>query len=564
MNPATQDSMSTLEKQSHSTDNPNDAPSMEEATSLPPKYYRSIYFCGTMIACGASFASGVGGFAIAAPILNVIDADIGPSPYLLWVALSYTLTVSIGLLLIGRLSDLFGRRWFFIGGSVLGLIGCIVCAVAPNVGSLIGGTTLIGLGASSQISVIFVIAELVPMKHRFLANGFVYIWAAPFTGMGPAISYAFVVYHQSWRGCYYLMTGMNALAVVFWLLFYFPPTFQMKHPGQTAVSYVRTFDLLGLALFISGLLLFLMGLSWGGQLKPWSHPQVIATIAIGGVLLAGFACWDVYGKIDQPLVPVRLFKNFHVLWPQMVFGLYETDRIRGGLLCCLVGAGTNLGQLSSGIFGRHFGNHRWQFTIGAVVGGAFLGGMACVTPTNLPVTGALITIGSWALGYTDSIGLAMAGIVIDDQKDIGAAVGLAGCIRNTISTIGTAVYSIILTNRLAQTIPSKVPPALMSAGLPTSSIPSFLSAYATGTAEALARVPGLNDTILAAGTVAYKQASADAYRTVFFSTIAFSGVAIVFALFTADGSKMMTEDVAATLHERSSRRVVGRASIDKA
>ncbi len=150
--------------------------------------------------------------------MTVINADIGPSPYLLWVALSYTMTVSIGLLLVGRLSDLFGRRYFFVAGSTLGLIGCIVCAVAQSVPTLIGGTTLIGLGAASQISVVFVTAELVPVRHRFLANGFVYIWATPFTGMGPAISYAFLVYHGSWRGCYYLMIGMNALAVSCWLL----------------------------------------------------------------------------------------------------------------------------------------------------------------------------------------------------------------------------------------------------------------------------------------------------------------------------------------------------------
>lgn len=54
----------------------------------------------------------------------------------------------------------------------------------------------------------------------------------------------------------------------------------------------------------------------------------------------------------------------------------------------------------------------------------------------------LITPGSMALGYTGSVGLAMAGIAIDDQKDIGSAVGLAGCVRNTISTVGTAIYSV--------------------------------------------------------------------------------------------------------------------------
>ena len=167
----------------------------------------------------------------------------------------------------------------------------------------------------------------------------------------------------------------------------------MKHPGKTVVSYAKTFDYIGLMLFVGGLLIFLMGLSWGGQLHPWNDPAVIALITVGGVTLVAFGLWETIGDPKQPVMPVRLFKNFQwvavvmvlaisvtvyyafsILWPQIVFGMYETDLIRGGLLCCLVGAGTSLGQLASGLFGRHFGNHRWQFTAGSILGGAFLGG----------------------------------------------------------------------------------------------------------------------------------------------------------------------------------------------
>lgn len=275
---------------------------------------------------------------------------------------------------------------------------------------LIGGTTLIGLGAASQISVVFVTAELVPVRHRFLANGFVYIWATPFTGMGPAISYAFVTYYGSWRPCYYLMIGLNALAVACWVLFYFPPNFQMKHPGQRALGYVRQFDIVGLVLFVGGLLTFLMGLSWGGTMHPWDSASVIATIVVGGVALIVFGIWEVYANLSEPLVPVRILKNFQwfsivmvlsisvtvyyafsILWPQMVFGLYETDLIRGGLLCCLVGAGTNLGQLSSGIFGRRLGNQRWQFVAGTILGGAFLGGKSVVMKHSIFIYCSLLT-----------------------------------------------------------------------------------------------------------------------------------------------------------------------------
>jgi len=58
----------------------------------------------------------VGGFGLAAPLLGIINKDIGPDPNYVWVGLVYTLTSAIGQALVGRLSDLFGRRWFFIVG----------------------------------------------------------------------------------------------------------------------------------------------------------------------------------------------------------------------------------------------------------------------------------------------------------------------------------------------------------------------------------------------------------------------------------------------------------------
>lgn len=332
------------------------------------------------------------GFALAAPILGVINADIGPSPYLTWVALAYTLPVAIGLLLIGRLSDIFGRRWFFVSGSILGLLGCIVCAVAQNVGTVIGGTCLIGLAASSQISTTYVVGELVPVKHRFLANGFIYLWVIPFTGMGPAISYAFVL-HSSWRSCYYLLIGINALAVSCWFFFYYPPTFEMKNGSKSRVQMLKDFDFVGLFLFIGGLLIFLMGLSWGGGLYPWKSANVIATIVVGFITLVAFVCYEAFRDLPEPVVPVHLFHSFQwvalilvlaisvtvyyafsIVWPQMVFGLYTTDLTKGGLLCCVVGAGTNIGQLCSGLLARRMGNQKWQFVACVTAGGAFLAG----------------------------------------------------------------------------------------------------------------------------------------------------------------------------------------------
>jgi hypothetical protein len=125
---------------------------------------------------------------------------------------------------------------------------------------------------------------------------------------------------------------------------------------------------------------------------------------------------------------------------------------------------------------------------------------------------------------------------------------VAGSIRFLISSIAATVYSVILSNRLTKTIAAQVPPALLAAGLPATSIPSFIAAFALGP-TAFAAVPGVTPDIIAAGSSAYKHANADAYRTVFLSNIAFSGVAIVCSLLLPNVDHLLTNQVATTLHQ---------------
>ena len=118
-------------------------------------------------------------------------------------------------------------------------------------------------------------------------------------------------------------------------------------------------------------------------------------------------------------------------------------------------------------------------------------------------------------------------------------------------------YSVILSNRLAVTVAARVPAAVMAAGLPTSSVASFISAFAVGE-TAFAQVPGVTPEILAIGSNAYQHANADAFRTVFFSNIAFSGVAIICSLLLPNVDHLLTGQVAATLHEgRNEDKIAG-------
>jgi len=85
--------------------------------------------------------------------------------------------------------------------------------------------------------------------------------------------------------------------------------------------------------------------------------------------------------------------------------------------------------------------------------------------------------------------------------------------------------------------------------LPISSVAAYLKALSAGSAEALAKVPGITSAIEAAGTMAYRNANMSAYRTVFLTTIAFTGLGVVVNCFVPNVDEKMTDDVATTLHK---------------
>lgn len=130
-----------------------------------------------------SLASGVATYGLAAPLLTKINQDIGPSPDIDWVGYVYNLVLACALCLVGRLSDIFGRRWFFICGNFLAIVGTIIAATAINVPMLIVGMAIASLGSTTQLSFQYVMGELVPIGKRFLVMSTLFVWTMPLVSL---------------------------------------------------------------------------------------------------------------------------------------------------------------------------------------------------------------------------------------------------------------------------------------------------------------------------------------------------------------------------------------------
>jgi MFS family permease len=261
---------------------------------------------------------------------------------------------------------------------------------------------LIGLAASGQQSFAFITGEIVPMKvrfsslhlffvqhtkqypqYRFSANAVMYVFVIPFAGAGPAVSKAFILYTSvGWRGCYYTMIAVNFASGVLFYFFYHPPTFSEKFRNRSRRQQIQEFDYVGTFLFLGGLILFLLGLSWGGSVYPWKSARVLATMIVGFVTLVAFTLWECFAKLKEPLLPMHLFKNFAwvvacillgigasiyyamaVIWPQMIAVLYTTDggaSMSAGWWACASSLPINIGQIVGGFLATTIGKTRYQ------------------------------------------------------------------------------------------------------------------------------------------------------------------------------------------------------------
>ncbi|KAI9729356.1 MAG: hypothetical protein M1834_006879 [Cirrosporium novae-zelandiae] len=554
---------------------------------LPSGYYCSPRFIGSYIAIILLTNSLYIGFMLPANAFIIINEDIGPSPNYLFISTAFTLSSGVGLALVGRLGDILGRRYFLIGGQILGFVGSLICATANTINILIAGTVIIGIAAAVQLTFTFVVQELVPNRDRAYANAGLFASTVPLMSMGPAAARLLVSNTKlGWRWYYYLEAITCGISVILFGLFYFPPNFNQLTPNTSKRAELKKLDYVGLVLYSGGLTLVLLGLSWGGSAYPWASSSVLVPLVVGFIALVALIFYETCVTLPQPLIPMKLFRitNYNsitisacvgamiyyssaILWPQQIAVLYSTDNIEIGWLSCAPPAATVAGGVTAGVIFKRLGHAKWQLIACCLLYTSFVGGMAAATADTKPLALAFTILACFGVGYLEFITIVIAGLVCS-PSDIGLACGLLGSLRQVSGCIATTIYMSILTNRLGTTIPSNIIPAALSAGLPGSEIPTLLKALtaAAGTPSpsSLTSVPGITSQIISAVDLAVKTAYAQAFRTVYLASIAFGGLALVAALFSKDIAHLMTDHVARKLrgkvHELGQERDEGDVS----
>jgi MFS family permease len=145
----------------------------------------------------------------------------------------------------------------------------VVSAATPTAGGFIVGQVLLGFGAVIQeLLAIAVVAEIVPTAKRSLYAALILCAIIPWS---PGTLYANFMTRASWRWIGCALAIWNMLTFLMLAIFYRPPP-RVNSVGLTRKEIVKRIDFVGGALVTIGLVLFLIGLNWGGQDYAVSRP----------------------------------------------------------------------------------------------------------------------------------------------------------------------------------------------------------------------------------------------------------------------------------------------------
>jgi EmrB/QacA subfamily drug resistance transporter len=208
---------------------------------------------------------------------------------------AYTLTFAVLLLSAAALGERLGRRRIFVAGIALFTAASAVAALAPSIGVLVAARAVQGAGGAMIMPLsLTLLSQAVRPERRAAALG---AWGAIgglAVAIGPLVGGA-VTTGWSWQYIFWLNVPIGVILV---------PLARWKLSESRNRS--ASFDFGGVLLVSAGLFGVVYGLVQGNS-HGWTSTGVLSAFAAGLTGLAAFVWWEL--RIDEPMLPLRLFKN---------------------------------------------------------------------------------------------------------------------------------------------------------------------------------------------------------------------------------------------------------------
>lgn len=239
--------------------------------------------------------------------LPEIEGHFGSDlPTVQWVVVGNALAISALILPMGRLGDIAGRKWVYIGGLAIFVAGSLLAGLAVNLPWLVTAKVFQGFGSAMiQGNGMATVISSFSGAERGKALGTHMSVVGSGAIAGPAIG-GLLVASFGWQSVFFVNVPAGILTIVITWLVLGPEHTAGAEDTSTSSGARSRFDWPGAALSAAALLVFLLVVSNGHRLG-WGSPPVLAGAAATVALLAGFVWWEL--RTPSPMLELRLFKR---------------------------------------------------------------------------------------------------------------------------------------------------------------------------------------------------------------------------------------------------------------
>jgi EmrB/QacA subfamily drug resistance transporter len=406
---------------------------------------------------------------IVATSIRTIADDLRGLDEQAWATTAYLITSTIVTPLYGKLSDIYGRKKFFIAAISIFIVGSVLCTFATSMVQLSSFRAVQGMGAGGLFSLaLAIIGDIVPPRERAKYQGYFLAVFGTSSVLGPVIG-GFLAGTDSilgidgWRWVFLVNVPIAAVALIV--------VTRTLHLHHTRLDH--RIDWWGAAALSTALVPLLLvaeqGRDWG-----WASGRSLACVGVG---IAGVIAFLLIERAmgEEALLPLKLFGNRTVgvasvasiligvamfgglaslpLYLQIVKGATPTE---AGLLLLPMTMGIMAGSISSGIAISKTGRYRHFPVIGSALLCLALFAFHYVhAETPLWQTMLVMVFFGVGLGFNfQPLTLAVQNAV--SPRQIGVATSAATFTRQIGGTLGTAVFLSILFS----TVPDKITSAM--------------------------------------------------------------------------------------------------------
>lgn len=396
---------------------------------------------------------------IVATSMGSIIGELGGMEKYVWVTSAYLVAEMAGMPIFGKLSDMYGRKKFFIFGILLFLVGSILCGTAQTIIQLCIFRAIQGIGGSALMPIAFtIIWDVVPIELRGKMSG---MFGAVFglsSIAGPLLG-AFITDNFDWRWVFYINIPIGLLALTLIAFFY----------NESKTHTRQMIDWAGAIFLVSFSVALMFALELGGDTYAWGSWQIISLFVLAAVCFVIFMFVEKVAK--DPILPFGLFKErlytTSVLTGMFYGGVFMVSTIYIPLFIQGVtgGTATNSGLLllpmmvTSSIAAAMGGSLANKFSYKSImiissmimaVGTVLLGALEPSTPRwVLTIYMMIIGLG---VGPSFSI-LGMSAIQKATPQQRGIASSASNFLRSLGMTLGITIFGVIQKNSFFDRLP---------------------------------------------------------------------------------------------------------------